>query len=183
VKGALSKAGYDNQVALKVMIQSSNSSVLMQFKDKTNYELVYKVEENVRDALNSTVEDIKKFADSVVVSKTSVFPENMAFVTGVTDIVLKLQSFKLPVYVEIFNNEFVSQAWDFFSDATVEINSYVTGGVNVDGVITDFPKTAARYKSKWILNIDSHYLNDAEIHLVFCESPKLSIALALFLGF
>ena len=182
MKDALSKAGYDNQVALKVMIQSSNSSVLMQFKDKAKYELVYKVEENVRDALNSTVEDIKKFADSVVVSKTSVFPENLAFVTSLTDIVSKLQSFKLPVYVETFSNEFVSQAWDFFSDATVEINSYVTG-VNVDGVITDFPKTAARYKSKWILNIDSHYLNDAEIHLVFCESPKLSIALALLLGF
>uniref|UniRef100_A0A2N9IHJ7 glycerophosphodiester phosphodiesterase n=1 Tax=Fagus sylvatica TaxID=28930 RepID=A0A2N9IHJ7_FAGSY len=120
VKDALSKANYDNK-------------------------RVYMVEENIRDALNSTVEDIKQFADSVTVSKTSVFPENMAFVTGVTDIVSKLQSFKLPVYVETFSNEFVSQAWDFFSDATVEINSYVTG-VNVDGVITDFPKTAARYK-------------------------------------
>jgi glycerophosphoryl diester phosphodiesterase len=182
VKDALSKANYDNKVAPRVMIQSRSSSVLMQFKDKTKYERVYMVEENIRDALNSTVEDIKQFADSVTVSKTSVFPENMAFVTGVTDIVSKLQSFKLPVYVETFSNEFVSQAWDFFSDATVEINSYVTG-VNVDGVITDFPKTAARYKSKWILNIDSLYLNDAGIHLVFCESPKLSIALALFLGF
>uniref|UniRef100_A0A2N9FD13 glycerophosphodiester phosphodiesterase n=1 Tax=Fagus sylvatica TaxID=28930 RepID=A0A2N9FD13_FAGSY len=145
VKDALSKANYDNKVAPRVMIQSRSSSVLMQFKDKTKYERVYMVEENIRDALNSTVEDIKQFADSVTVSKTSVFPENMAFVTGVTDIVSKLQSFKLPVYVETFSNEFVSQAWDFFSDATVEINSYVTG-VNVDGVITDFPKTAARYK-------------------------------------
>ncbi|GMY31097.1 glycerophosphodiester phosphodiesterase GDPDL3-like [Fagus crenata] len=145
VKDALSKANYDNKVAPRIMIQSSSSSVLMQFKDKTKYERVYMVEENIRDALNSTVEDIKQFADSVTVSKTSVFLENMAFVTGVTDIVSKLQSFKLPVYVETFSNEFVSQAWDFFSDATVEINSYVTG-VNVDGVITDFPKTAARYK-------------------------------------
>uniref|UniRef100_A0A7N2M9N3 glycerophosphodiester phosphodiesterase n=2 Tax=Quercus lobata TaxID=97700 RepID=A0A7N2M9N3_QUELO len=145
VKDALSKASYDNQVALRVMIQSTNSSVLQQFKDKTNYELVYKVDENIRDAANSAVGDIKKFAHAVVVGKTSVFPENNAFLTGVTDTVSKLKSFKLPVYVETFSNEFVSQAWDFFSDATVEINSYVTGA-SVDGVITDYPKTAARYK-------------------------------------
>ncbi|KAM4092278.1 hypothetical protein ACB094_06G026700 [Castanea mollissima] len=145
VKDALSKASYDNQVALRVMIQSTNSSVLQKFKDKTNYELVYKVDENIRDATNSAVGDIQKFAHAVVVSKASVFPENNAFLTGETDTVSKLKSFKLPVYVETFSNEFVSQAWDFFSDATVEINSYVMGA-KVDGVITDYPKTAARYK-------------------------------------
>ncbi|KAM3744095.1 hypothetical protein ACB098_06G026200 [Castanea mollissima] len=145
VKDALSKASYDNQVALRVMIQSTNSSVLEKFKDKANYELVYKVDENIRDAANSAVGDIKKFAHAVVVNKASVFPENNAFLTRETDTVSKLKSFKLPVYVETFSNEFVSQAWDFFSDATVEINSYVMGA-SVDGVITDYPKTAARYK-------------------------------------
>lgn len=124
----------------------------MKFKDKHNYDRVYKVDENIRDASNSAVEDIKKFATAVVVGKQSVVPENQAFLTVLTDTVSKLQSFKLPVYVELFSNEFVSQAWDFFSDATVEINSYVKG-FNVDGIITDFPKTAARYKSKLILII------------------------------
>ncbi|KAB1224995.1 putative glycerophosphoryl diester phosphodiesterase 2 [Morella rubra] len=151
---ALSKAGYDTQTSLKVMIQSTNSSVLLKFKDKTKYELVYKVDENIRDALDSTVEEIKTFASSVVVGKDSVFPENQAFLTGVTDTVSKLQSFKLPVYVETFSNEFVSQAWDFFSDSTVEINSYVMGA-NVNGVITDFPKTAARYKRNRCLGLGS----------------------------
>lgn len=150
VMKALSNAGYDNLTALKVMIQSTNSSVLMKFKEKNNYELVYKVDEQIRDALNSTVEDIKKFAHSVVVDKESVFPENTAFITGVTDVVTRLQSFKLPVYVETFSNEFVSQAWDFFSDATVEINSFFMGA-GINGVITDFPETAARYRSKWVL--------------------------------
>ncbi|KAG2682443.1 hypothetical protein I3760_11G191700 [Carya illinoinensis] len=143
---ALSKAGYDNQTSLKVMIQSSDSSVLMKIKDQKNYERVYRVDKNIRNALNSTVKNIKTFADSVVVSKMSVFPERQAFLTDATDTVSKLQSFKLPVYVETFSNEFVSQAWDFFSDANMEINSFVMGA-NVDGVITDFPKTAARYKS------------------------------------
>ncbi|KAB2615556.1 glycerophosphoryl diester phosphodiesterase 2 [Pyrus ussuriensis x Pyrus communis] len=145
VMNTLSKAGFDNQTALDVKIQSANSSVLMKFKEKTSYELVYKIEEEIGDAPSSTIEDIKKFADSVVIKKASIFPEVEAFTTGVTDVVSKLQAAKLPVYVELFSNEFVSQAWDFFSDPTVEINSFVSGA-NIDGVITDFPKTAARYK-------------------------------------
>lgn len=146
----LNKAGFGNQTVLDVMIQSTNSSVLKKFKEtsKTSkYKLVYKIEEDIRDALNTTVQDIKKFANSVVINKVSVLPENRAFITGMSNIVTKLHAFKLPVYVELFSNEFVAQAWDFFSDSTVEINSFVSGA-GVDGVITDFPKTAARYKSK-----------------------------------
>ena len=143
----LNKAGFGNQTALDVMIQSTNSSVLMNFKEKTKYKLVYVIEEDIGGAPDKTVQDIKKFANAVVIKKTSVFPENQAFVTGVTDVVTKLQGFKIPIYVELFSNEFVSQAWDFFSDPSVEINSFVTGPF-IDGVITDFPKTAARYKSK-----------------------------------
>lgn len=150
VIAALNKAGFANRTALDVKIQSTNSSVLMKFKEKTNYKLVYKIEENIGDALSSTIEDIKKFADSVVINKASIFPETQAFVTSVTHVVPELQAAKLQVYVELFSNEFVSQAWDFFSDPTVEINSFVLG-LNIDGVITDFPKTAARYKSKCVL--------------------------------
>ena len=144
----MSKAGYDNQTAQKVLIQSPNSPVLIKFKqEKKEYELVYKVDESISDVLNSTVVDIKSFANSVTVSKTSVLPVNLQFLIGPTDVVTKLQSLNLSVYVETFSNEFVSQAWDFFSDATVEINSFVMGS-GIDGVITDFPKTSARYKSK-----------------------------------
>ncbi|KAL5737515.1 hypothetical protein ACOSP7_030276 [Xanthoceras sorbifolium] len=151
VMTALKDAGYDNQTHLKVMIQSTNSSVLMKFKDNNKYEIVYKIDETIRDASNSTIEDIKKFADSVVINKESVFPVNEAFMTGVTDVVKRLQSFKLTVYVELFSNEFVSQAWDFFSDANVEINSYLFGA-GINGVITDFPATAARYRKNRCLN-------------------------------
>ncbi|PRQ33309.1 putative glycerophosphodiester phosphodiesterase [Rosa chinensis] len=141
----LKNAGFGNQTALDVMIQSSNSSVLMKFKEKSKYKLVYKIEEDIGDAPDKTVQDIKKFADAVVINKASVFPENQLFVSGATNVVKKFHGFKLPVYVELFSNEFVSQAWDFFSDASVEINSFVMGA-EVDGVITGFPKTAARYK-------------------------------------
>ncbi|KAI9108536.1 hypothetical protein K1719_020420 [Acacia pycnantha] len=142
---ALSKAGYDKQGAPKVLIQSSESSVLKEFKSKSKYELVYNIVEDVSDAEKAAVEEIKGFANSVVVDKKSVFPENSAFLSGSTNILRTLKASNLAVYVETFDNEFVSQAWDFFSDGTVEINSFVQGA-SVDGVITGFPKTANRYR-------------------------------------
>ncbi|PIM99215.1 Glycerophosphoryl diester phosphodiesterase [Handroanthus impetiginosus] len=145
VLDALSKAGYNNQRGKKVMIKSSDSAVLSKFKSSSNYELVYLVEEDVRDILNSTILEIKKFASSVVVSKESVFPTAQSFVTGQTSVVPKLQAFSLAVYVQFFRNEFVSQPWDFFSDAYVEINTHVSI-MEINGVITDFPATAAKYK-------------------------------------
>ncbi|KAJ0102396.1 hypothetical protein Patl1_04048 [Pistacia atlantica] len=130
---ALKDAGYDNRTTLKVMIQSTNSSVLTKFKNNKNYELVYKVDESIRDALNSTVEDIKEFAHSVVVNKDSVFPENNLFLTGFSQVVPKLQAFNL-------------------SDATEEINTYYqSAGVN--GIITEFPSTADRYRKNLCLNL------------------------------
>ena len=144
---ALSKAGYDKPGAQKVMIRSTNSSVLLKFKEKTSYELVYEVDGTIGDADNSAVEDIKSFAGSVVINKNSVFRQDVLFLTGTTKTVSKLKSSNLSVFVETFSNEFVSQAWDFFSDATVEINSYIKA-VEINGVITSFPKTANRYRSK-----------------------------------
>ncbi|CAN1242366.1 Glycerophosphodiester phosphodiesterase GDPDL3 [Linum perenne] len=145
VESELSKAGYDNQTALKVMIQSTNSSVLMKLKEKNKYELVYEVDETIGGADTSAISDIKNFAHSVVISKSSVFPVNNAFLTGMTNVVSKLQSAELPVYVQTFSNEFASQPWDFFGDANVEINTFISG-TNITGVVTDFPRTSARYK-------------------------------------
>ncbi|XP_039026949.1 glycerophosphodiester phosphodiesterase GDPDL3-like isoform X2 [Hibiscus syriacus] len=145
VLNALSKAGYDKQTDQKVMIQSSNSSVLMKLKGKTNYQLAYKVDEDIGGAQSSTIEDIKRFASAVVISKDSVFPENSAFLAGTTHVVQRLQAANLSVYVQTFSNEFTAQAWDFFSDATVEVNSFY-GGAGINGVITDFPKTSDRYR-------------------------------------
>ncbi|KAJ1380398.1 PLC-like phosphodiesterase, TIM beta/alpha-barrel domain superfamily [Sesbania bispinosa] len=68
VLDALHKAGYHKPGSPKVMIQSTHSSVLKIFKDKSKYERIYKVDENIRDAVDSAIEDIKTFADSVVVN-------------------------------------------------------------------------------------------------------------------
>ncbi|KAF8080191.1 hypothetical protein N665_0966s0004 [Sinapis alba] len=146
VLDTLTETGYSNRTTTtKVMIQSTNSSVLVDFKNQSKYETVYKVEEKIRDISDSAIEDIQKFANTVVIRKTSVFPYPDSFVTGQTNVVERLHKSKLPVYVELFQNEFVSQPYDFFSDATVEINSYITGA-GINGTITEFPFTAARYK-------------------------------------
>ncbi|TYH75000.1 hypothetical protein ES332_D05G442700v1 [Gossypium tomentosum] len=151
VLDALSKAGYGNKTDQKVMIQSSSSSVLMKFKSQTNYDLVYKVDEDIGGAQSSTIDDIKSFASAVVISKDSVFPENSAFITSATNVVPRLKAANISVYVQTFSNEFTSQAWDFFSDPTVEINSFYLGG-GINGVITDFPKTSNRYRRNRCLN-------------------------------
>ncbi|XP_018452061.2 glycerophosphodiester phosphodiesterase GDPDL3-like isoform X2 [Raphanus sativus] len=146
VLDSLMETGYSNGTTkTKVMIQSTNSSVLVDFKKQSNYETVYKVEEKIVDISDSAIEDIKKFANAVVIGKTSVFSLFDSFITRQTKVVEKLQKSKLPVYVELFQNEFVSQAYDFFSDPTVEINSYILGA-GTNGIITEFPFTAARYK-------------------------------------
>ncbi|XP_070006188.1 glycerophosphodiester phosphodiesterase GDPDL3-like isoform X4 [Nicotiana sylvestris] len=141
---ALSNTAYNNQSAKKVMIQSTDSSVLKEFR-KSHYELVYRVADDISDIESSTISEIKSFASSVIVTKKSVFPSEEQFLIGQTDVVQKLQSSNLPVYARLFNNEFVSQAWDFFSDSSVEINNYISGA-GIDGVITEFPGTAARYR-------------------------------------
>ncbi|CAN7086915.1 unnamed protein product [Brassica oleracea var. botrytis] len=148
----LTETGYSNgsTTKTKVMIQSTNSSVLVDFKKQSSkYETVYKVEEKIGDISDSAIEDIKKFANAVVIGKETVFPlYDDGFIIRQTNVVEKLHKSKVPVYVELFQNEFVSQPFDFFSDPTVEINSYVNGA-GIDGTITEFPFTAARYKSKW----------------------------------
>ncbi|TMW84685.1 hypothetical protein EJD97_024632 [Solanum chilense] len=141
---ALRNAGYNNQTAKKVMIQSKDSSVLKKFK-KNRYELVYRVADDISDIESSTISEIRSFASSVILTKTSVFPSESQFLVGKTNVVEKLHSSNLSVYVQRFNNEFVSQPWDFFSDSSVEINNYFVGA-GIDGIITDFPSTAARYR-------------------------------------
>ncbi|KAL1562991.1 glycerophosphodiester phosphodiesterase [Salvia divinorum] len=150
VLDTLSKAGINK----KVMIRSSDSAVLSKFKSSSNYELVYLIDEDVGDILNSTISEIKKFSSSVLLSKGSVYPTDKLFLTHDTKIVQKLQAFNLSVYVHLFENEYVSQPWDFFSDPYAEVNSHVSGYL-IDGVITDFPATAAKYKRNRCLGYEN----------------------------
>ncbi|KAG8047720.1 hypothetical protein GUJ93_ZPchr0008g13811 [Zizania palustris] len=148
VTNVLSDAGYNSQTAKGkvVMIRSTNSAVLVKLKQQeTKYKLVYTLPSPIEDVSASSLTDVKKFADAVVVDRASVYRTNTNFIIKQTNIVKDFQSAGLAVYAQVFRNEFVSTPWDFFSDITVEINSYVQS-INIDGFITDFPKTVRRYK-------------------------------------
>ncbi|CAM0945479.1 unnamed protein product [Alopecurus aequalis] len=157
---ALDDSGYSKQTAQKVMIQSTNSSILVKFKQESKYNLVYVIDEDVKDAAPSSLADIKKFADAVSVSTMSIYPSTSNYLINQTNHLVKtLQSAGLPVYVHLLMNEFPSQPYDFFSDATAQINAFVQkmgDGGGVDGVITDFPGTAHRYKLNSCMNLGNN---------------------------
>ncbi|KAL3636719.1 hypothetical protein CASFOL_019018 [Castilleja foliolosa] len=153
VLSSLSDAGYNNRTTKRVMIRSSDSAVLTYIKRSSNYELVYLVDGDVRDISNGTISDIQGFASSVVLSKKSIYPNEGGFVITETNVVEKLQASGLLVYVELFRNEFVSQSWDYFSDAYVELNTFIYGK-GIDGVITDAPAAADRFRRNRCLGYD-----------------------------
>ncbi|KAL0904745.1 hypothetical protein M5K25_026891 [Dendrobium thyrsiflorum] len=161
VNGALKDSGYNNQTTQQVMIQSTNSSVLIKFKQQTNYKLVYKLDESISDVDKSSLSDIKLFATAVAISKQSVYPASMLFISDQTDLVKTLQSAGLAVYVYLFRNEYVYQPWDFFSDPNVEINSYFQL-IGIDGIITDYPATATRYRRNSCLKLGDNQPNYAK---------------------
>ncbi|KAM0942972.1 putative glycerophosphodiester phosphodiesterase [Dioscorea sansibarensis] len=145
VIGALNSSGYNNHPNQQVMIQSNSSSVLMKFKQQTKYNLSYMVHESISNADDSSIANIAKFAHSVAVDKKSIFPINYGYIIGKTQVVERLKSAGLAVYVHVLRNEFVTHAWDYFRDPYVEINSFVkTAGV--DGIITDSPRTTKFYR-------------------------------------
>lgn len=147
----LNKSSYHSNLAKKILIQSSEREVLKKFKARSNrHELVYEVDENIRGALNSTILEITEFANSVIISKESIYPKSNGYLHGQTDVVQKLQASKLHVYVQKMSNDFISIPWDFLTDPYVEINTYVMAA-RVDGVVTDYPATASRYRSKFAM--------------------------------
>ena len=145
---ALSAAGFSNHPTKEVLIQSKDSAVLVKLKQqKTKCKLVYTLPSGIGDASNSSLKDIKQFAEAVVVDSKSVFTLSSDFIIRQNSLVQDLHSAGLALYAEVFRNEFVAQPLDFFGDETVEINYYVQS-FNLSGIITDFPKTVRRYKSK-----------------------------------
>lgn len=146
VTNTLTEAGYGNQTSLQVHVLSTNSAVLAKLRQDSKYKLIYEIASNIRDASTDSVADIKRFADAVAINKYSIYPVDDNFITNMTNVMNRFQSAGLKVYGYGFMNEFVSIAWDFFADATVELNTYFQGAM-IDGFITDYPATARRYKS------------------------------------
>ncbi|AES92567.2 glycerophosphodiester phosphodiesterase GDPDL6 [Medicago truncatula] len=142
VTAALSNATFDKQATQQVFIQSDDSSVLSKFKDIPSYKRVLLIENIIDDIPVQTVEEIKKYAEVVNIPKLDVIKGSNSLLIGLTNVVKELKGANLTVFVHILKNEYLSLAFDFWSDPNVEIATYME---LVDGIVTEFPATAYRF--------------------------------------
>ncbi|CAL9061916.1 unnamed protein product [Musa banksii] len=144
VSTALTNASYDKLPKKQVLIQSDDTAVLSAFKKNSGYKRVLYVKETISDAPKPTVDEIKHSADAVNLPRSSIVADSGFFVSAFTGVVDKMHAANISVYVSVLRNEFLAIAFDYFSDPMVELATYVAG-VQVDGVVTEFPATLAAY--------------------------------------
>ncbi|XP_039018628.1 glycerophosphodiester phosphodiesterase GDPDL6-like [Hibiscus syriacus] len=135
---ALSNATFDEQRTQKVLIQSDDSSVLSMFRGFLAYERLLHITKPIGDVPESTVNEIKKLADGLVVARASLISIENGFTVARTKVIDEVHASKISVYVYVLRNEFVALPFDFFADPTRELATYVAA-LEVDGVITEFP--------------------------------------------
>ncbi|XP_054789848.1 glycerophosphodiester phosphodiesterase GDPDL7-like, partial [Prosopis cineraria] len=144
VSTALSNATFDKQSTQVVMIQSDDTSVLSKFKDIQSYKRILLIEDKIGDAPGPTVQEIKKYANAVNLPKGSIITTSDSFTTGMTNVVKEMKDANLTVLVHLLKNEYISLAFDYFSDPYMEVASLVQIA-SVEGIVTAFPATASRY--------------------------------------
>jgi len=130
------------------LIQSDDSSVLASFEAVPPYTRVLSIDKEIGGAPKPSVDEIKKYAEAVNLLRTSLVTVSQSFTTGKTNVVEEMHKGNISVYVSVLRNEYISVAFDYFSDPTIELATFISGS-GVDGVITEFPATATRYLSKF----------------------------------
>uniref|UniRef100_A0ACD5V4X3 Uncharacterized protein n=2 Tax=Avena sativa TaxID=4498 RepID=A0ACD5V4X3_AVESA len=150
VSSALVNASYDKESnQQRVLIQSDDSSVLSVFKKFPKFERVLVIDPIVSSASKPSVDEIKEFAHTVMVSRGSLVRVHGFFLSGFTDLVERVHDANLTLHVGVLRNEFMNIGFDYFADPMVEIATYSMALVS-DGLVTEFPATAAAYFSKYL---------------------------------
>lgn len=164
VSTALSNATFDKQSTQQVLIQSDDTSVLSKFANVPTYKRVLHLKEEFSDAPKQPVVEIKKYADAVTIPRPSLIKTVGGFAASQTKVIKEMHAANVSVYVSVLRNEFVAIAYDYFSDPMVEIATYIAG-IEVDGVVTEFPGTASKYMRSPCSNLDAklpYYILPAE---------------------
>ncbi|XP_021276265.1 glycerophosphodiester phosphodiesterase GDPDL7 isoform X2 [Herrania umbratica] len=144
VTKALGNATFDKQQTQQVLVQSDDTSVLSKFPGVPAYKRLLRIKEEIGDAPKLAVDEIKKYADGVVVGRPSLISTDNGFTQAQTNVLQEMHAGNISVYVFVLRNEFVALPFDFYADPMVELATYVAA-LEVDGVITDFPGTSSRY--------------------------------------
>ncbi|KAJ0090194.1 hypothetical protein Patl1_14733 [Pistacia atlantica] len=132
-----------------VQINIENAAYLASKKglgivDVVTKALVLHLKNEVSDAPKDSVEETKKYADAVIVLRPSLITVRDGFTVTFTNVLKEMHSANISVYVSVFKNEFISLAFDYFTDPVIELATYI-GGMGVDGIVTEFPATASKY--------------------------------------
>lgn len=111
--------------------------MLSKFQGVPTYKRLLHIKEPIGDAPKRTVDEIKKYADGVVLTRPSLISIDNGFTKAKTNVIDEMHAANISVYVFVLRNEFVALPFDFYADPTAELATYVAG-VGVDGVITEF---------------------------------------------
>lgn len=122
--------------------------MLSKFQNVPAYKRVLFLKDEISDAPRKPVEEIKKYADAVILPRFSIVPTTDGFAVTTTKVVDEMHAANLSAYVQVLRNEFITLPFDYFSDPTIEVATY-TAAIGVDGIITEYPATANRYLSKF----------------------------------
>jgi hypothetical protein len=158
VSNALIKSGYDKETKQRVLIQSEDPPVLSAFMKFPKFKRVFEIEFDIGDVSQPSVVKISEFANAVKLRRSSAARVDGYYLSGFTNaLVDRLHDANIEVYVGVLKNEYMSLAFDYWADPMVEIATD-TWAVIADGLVTEFPATAAAYFSKWWYLLDQRYV-------------------------
>ncbi|KAL6555143.1 hypothetical protein OROGR_006401 [Orobanche gracilis] len=156
VSTALSNATFDWNSTQKVLIQSDDSSVLLKFKDVPSYQRVFYLQESISGAPDQVAQEVKKYADAVLVHRDAIMVASENFAFNFTKTVPALHAANVSVYVGVLKNEFENLIFDYLSDPYVELTTFYLQ--QVDGFVTDYPATANSFVRSTCTTKGSAYL-------------------------
>ncbi|KAI3443993.1 hypothetical protein Pfo_000658 [Paulownia fortunei] len=180
VSTALSNATFDKQSTQKVLIQSDDSSVLLKFKDIPSYQRVFYLQESISGAPDQVAQEVKNYADAVLVHRNAIVVASNNFAFNFTKTVPALHAANISVYVGVLKNEFENLIFDYLSDPYVELSTFVFQ--NVDGFVTDYPATANSFvRSSCTINGSAYLVQPVQPGFLYeadpvAEPPLLSTA-------
>lgn len=143
VLATINAAGFNNSD--RILIQSEDSAILSRLQQLTSYELVYKVSNESVAITGTQIQQIKSLAKIVTLPRR-VMANSISdgFLVEPSNVVDLFHAQNMSVFIFYLRNEYVALPFDYEDDPTLELNTWVQF-FKVDGLITDFPRTARAY--------------------------------------
>ena len=96
----------NKNMADRILIKSDDSAVLREFKQRTQFKLVYEVDEALVRISDSTIKEIKEFTDTIILRRRLVFSTFNSFLSGSTNVVQRMHLHNMSIFISFLKNEF-----------------------------------------------------------------------------